>query len=304
MLMVIVGGATRLTHSGLSMVEWKPLHVFPPLSEAAWDSEFNLYKQTPEYKHITKGMSLSEFKSIYWWEYGHRLLGRLVGFLALIPMVFFFKNTPKWLKKRIAVVFTLGGMQAVIGWWMVKSGLKADPSVSHIRLCIHLIMAFVILSILARSLWKYQGKTSKKMSLKDTTLLGLIALTIIYGAYVAGLKAGLMYNTFPLMEGQWIPDEWSFYHPLWKNFINNSAMVQWIHRILALTTLVYSGILWLKHGSVYRLITIKLFIQVLLGILTLVFQVPLAVALLHQAWAMVVWLVALRTVWVVNTYIK
>ncbi len=297
MLMVIVGGATRLTHSGLSMVEWKPLHILPPFSQSAWDNEFDLYKQTPEYKHVNKGMELNEFKSIYWWEYGHRLLGRLVGFLSLLPMFFLFKSIPNWLKGRIAIVFALGGIQGVIGWWMVKSGLKADPSVSHIRLCIHLIMAFVILSVLARSLWRYQGKVFKKVSLKGLILLGLIGLTIVYGAYVAGLKAGLMYNTFPLMEGQWIPDEWNFYQPLWKNFINNPATVQWMHRALAFTTLIYGAILWGIYGNTYRLITIKLSIQVVLGIITLLFMVPLHAALAHQAWAMVVWLVALKTAW-------
>jgi cytochrome c oxidase assembly protein subunit 15 len=298
MLMVVVGGATRLTHSGLSMAQWKPLHVLPPTSQQAWDEEFSMYKQTPEYKHINKGMSLHEFKGIYWWEYGHRLLGRLVGFLVLLPLFFLFKNTPNWLRNRIAIVFTLGGIQGVIGWWMVKSGLKANPEVSHIRLCIHLVMAFILLSILARTLWRYEGKLFKKTNLKDTALLGLIGLTIVYGAYVAGLKAGLIYNTFPLMEGQWLPSEWNFYQPVWKNFINNPATVQWMHRVLALTTLAYSSSLWIKHGSNYRLLTIKLAVQVLIGVSTLLFQVPLAIALLHQAWAMIVWLVALKTVWV------
>lgn len=296
MLMVIVGGATRLTHSGLSMVEWKPLHVLPPISEAGWNEEFSLYQQTPEYKHVNKGMDLQAFKSIYWWEYGHRLLGRIVGFLVLLPLLFLFKHIPTWLRGRLAIVFALGGIQGVIGWWMVKSGLKADPSVSHIRLCVHLIMAFIILSVLARALWQYEGKIFKKICPKDIILLMLISLTIIYGAYVAGLKAGLMYNTFPLMEGQWIPSEWNFYQPVWKNFINNPATVQWTHRVLALTTLVYSSILWMKRSSTYRLITIKLSIQVLLGVLTLMLQVPLIIALLHQGWAMVVWLIALKTV--------
>lgn len=297
MVMVIVGGATRLTHSGLSMVEWKPLHVLPPFSQTAWENEFNLYKQTPEYKHVNKGMALQEFKSIYWWEYGHRLLGRLVGFLALVPLLFLFKSIPTWLRKRITIVFALGGMQGAIGWWMVKSGLKADPSVSHIRLCVHLIMAFIILSVLARALWQYEEKIFKKISLKNIALVGLIGLTIIYGAYVAGLKAGLMYNTFPLMEGQWIPDEWNFYQPVWKNFMNNPAMVQWVHRVLALSTLAYSLLLWIKDGSAYRLLTFTLALQVLLGVFTLMLHVPLTIALLHQGWAMVVWLTVLKTVW-------
>ena len=298
MLMVVVGGATRLTHSGLSMTQWKPMHVLPPIAQQTWEEEFGLYQQTPEYKHINKGMSLHEFKCIYWWEYGHRLLGRFVGLLVLLPLLFLFKEMPNWLRGRIAIVFALGGVQGFIGWWMVKSGLKADPTVSHIRLCIHLVMAFVILSVLAKALWRFEGKSFKKVCFKDAVLIALIGLTIIYGAYVAGLKAGLIYNTFPLMEGQWIPDEWNFYQPIWKNFINNPATVQWLHRLLAIITTAYSTILWIKHGSAYRLITIKIAIQVILGVSTLLLQVPLVVALLHQAWAMVVWIVALKTVWV------
>ena len=295
MLMVVVGGATRLTHSGLSMTQWKPLHILPPFTENDWEIEFNLYKQSPEYVHVNKGMALQEFKTIYWWEYGHRLLGRIVGILVLLPLFFLFKHLPGWLRGRIGIVFALGGLQGIIGWWMVKSGLKADPAVSHIRLCIHLVMAFIILSILAISLWRFQSKEFNKLNPKNLVLLVLISLTIIYGAYVAGLKAGLMYNTFPLMEGQWIPSEWNFYHPLWKNFMNNPAMVQWLHRVIALITLSYSLFLWVKYGNVYRLLGIKLVIQVLLGISTLLLMVPLSVALIHQAWAMVVWLVALRT---------
>ncbi len=159
-------------------------------------------------------------------------------------------------------------------------------------------MAFIILSVLARALWRLEGKLFKKIYLRDAVLLALIGLTIIYGAYVAGLKAGLIYNTFPLMEGQWLPNEWNFYHPVWTNFINNPATVQWLHRLLALATVTYSTILWIKHGATYRLITIKIVIQVGLGISTLLLQVPLAVALLHQAWAMVVWMIALKTAWV------
>ena len=151
--MVVVGGATRLTHSGLSMAQWKPLHVLPPITQQAWDDEFGLYQQTPEYKHVNKGMSLSEFKCIYWWEYGHRLLGRIVGILVLLPLFFLFKDIPNWLRGRIAIVFSLGGAQGVIGWWMVKSGLEHERfegaenshvrvSVSPYRLATHLSMAF------------------------------------------------------------------------------------------------------------------------------------------------------------------
>lgn len=294
MVMVVIGGATRLTHSGLSMTQWKPLHVLPPFSAEAWEEEFALYRQSPEYAHINKGMHLSEFKKIFWWEYGHRLLGRLVGLLVVLPLLFLFKSLPSWLRGRMGIVFALGGMQGVIGWWMVKSGLKADPAVSHLRLCVHLVMAFVILSILAVSLWRYENKEFKKVTFKNVMLLGLIALTIVYGAFMAGLKSGLIYNTFPLMEGQFLPSEWNFYDPFWKNFLNNGAMVQWIHRVLAISTVGYGLYLW-ANDSAYKLLSIKLLVQLVLGITTLLLMVPLGFALLHQAWAMVVWLVALRT---------
>ncbi len=304
MLMVVVGGATRLTHSGLSMVQWKPLNFLPPITEKNWNDEFTLYKQTPEYQQVNKGMELAEFKQIYWWEYGHRLLGRLAGVLAFFPLLFLFKNIPTWLRWRITGIFALGGIQGVIGWWMVKSGLKADPAVSHIRLCVHLIMAFLLITLLSESLWRLQGKYFDKLSIKDIALLSIIGLTIVYGAFVAGLKAGLVYNTFPLMEDQFIPTEWDFYSPIWLNFISNAATVQWLHRILALSTLSYVAILWRLYGVKYRLLTIKVFIQVILGIATLLLQVQLMIALLHQAWAMVVWLVAIKTVWIRPTETK
>ncbi len=296
MLMVIVGGATRLTHSGLSMVQWKPLTVLPPLTTETWEEEFSLYKQTPEYQKINKGMELGEFKQIYWWEYSHRLLGRFVGVLAFLPLLFLFKSIPTWLRWRIAGVFALGGIQGAIGWWMVKSGLKADPAVSHIRLCTHLIMTLLILSILALSLWRFQGKRFNKLLAKDALLLALIGLTVVYGAFVAGLKAGLIYNTFPLMGGAFVPGEWNFYTPIWLNFINNGALVQFVHRLLAILAVSYVAILWSVYGNKYRMVAIKLSIQVLLGIATLLLNVPLVLALVHQVWAMVVWLVSLRTV--------
>ncbi len=302
MLMVMVGGATRLTHSGLSMVQWKPLSVLPPLTNEAWGEEFSLYQQTPEYQKINKGMELKEFKQIYWWEYSHRLLGRFVGILAFFPFLLLFKSIPTWLRWRIAVVFALGGVQGAIGWWMVKSGLKADPAVSHIRLCTHLVMTLLILSVLAVSLWRFQGRRFGKLLIKDALLLAIIGLTIVYGAFVAGLKAGLIYNTFPLMGGDLMPGEWNFYTPIWLNFINNGALVQFIHRFLAVLAVSYVAFLWGVYGNKYRMIAIKLSIQVLLGIATLVLNVPLVLALVHQLWAMVVWLVSLKTVLLLKEY--
>lgn len=296
MLMVVVGGATRLTHSGLSMATWKPLHVLPPLNNAEWEDEFKTYQQTPEYQKINNHMTVKEFKAIFWWEYGHRLLARIVGLLAFLPLILFFRAMPNWLKMRMFTIFAVGGLQGVIGWWMVKSGLSQNPAVSHLRLATHLSMAFVILTLLINTLWKIQGKKFKPIEGKDKFLLALIMLTIIYGALVAGLKAGLIYNTFPLMEVQLIPSEWNFYKPLLINFTNNAATVQFIHRVLALGTLAYAIFLWLKYGKSYALISIKITIQVALGIITLLLLVPTSFALLHQFWAMVVWMVALKTV--------
>jgi heme a synthase len=228
--------------------------------------------------------------------------GRTIGWgFGVAAFLLLFKSLPIWLRWRIVAVFTLGGVQGVIGWWMVKSGLKADPAVSHLRLCVHLVMAFLILTVLAKALWRFQGLQFKRLELKDGVLLSAIGLTIVYGAFVAGLKAGLMYNTFPLMEGQFIPGEWNFYVPVWLNFINNAATVQWLHRVLALLTVCYSAFLWVLYGANYRLLTIKLLIQVLLGIATLLLLVPLHLALAHQAWAMVVWFIALKTVWLTPT---
>lgn len=294
MLMVVVGGATRLTHSGLSMVQWQPLRVLPPLSKTDWLQEFTLYQQTPEYQQINQDMTLDGFKQIYWWEYAHRLLGRLIGILALIPLIWLSKSLPTWLSLRMIGIFALGGAQGIIGWWMVKSGLKDDPAVSHLRLSVHLIMAFAILALLSRALWRHQGLSLKKIYTKDWILLGALSLTIIYGGLVAGLKAGLIYNSFPLMEGQLLPSEWNFYTPLWLNFINNAAMVQWCHRILALGILGYVIIQWQIHGVAYRTLAIALIMQVCLGIVILLWQIPLILALFHQTLAMIVWLIALK----------
>lgn len=294
MMMVVVGGATRLTYSGLSMATWKPLHVLPPLNNAEWEAEFETYKKTPEYIKINNHMNVDEFKTIFWWEYSHRLLARLVGILALLPLILFFKQMPTWLKTRMITVFLVGGLQGLIGWWMVKSGLTKNPAVSHLRLAVHLSMAFVILTLLLQIFWKLKGKQLKPIARRDKILIGLIGITVIYGALVAGLKAGLIYNTFPLMEGQLIPSEWNFHKPTIINFIDNPATVQFMHRLFGITTLSYAFFLLFKFGRQYTLITIKLCIQVALGITTLVLVVPIEFALLHQAWAMVVWIVCLQ----------
>lgn len=232
-LMIAVGGITRLTNSGLSMAEWKPLNICPPLTSTDWHEEFNLYKKTPEYRYLNKGMSLDEFKSIYWWEYVHRLLGRGFVLLVVFALLFSQKGDIIRVRKNLLIIFCLGYLQGIVGWWMVQSGLKKNPSVGHFHLSVHFSMAILILTMLLILLWKQEKKSFKEISLKDFCLLALIACTIIYGTGVAGLKAGLVYNTFPLMEEHWIPKEWCYQKPLWINFLMNPATVQWTHRLLA-----------------------------------------------------------------------
>lgn len=294
LLMIIIGGATRITHSGLSMAEWKPLNILPPITTQAWEKEFNIYKKTPEYLHVNKGMGLNEFKNIYWWEYGHRSLGKLFIILIFTPLLFSYKSFPTWLKKYSISIFMLGITQGIIGWLMVKSGLKKNPSVCHFHLCLHLLMALIILSILSISLWKLEKKTFKKILLRDFIFLGLITTTIIYGASVAGLKAGLIYNSFPFMGNQLIPNEWLHQSPLWTNFANNPVTIQWTHRFLALITLSYAVFLRIKFGYLYKNLIFIIGLQVLLGITTLLLHVPLICALAHQFLAIIVWIVSLK----------
>ncbi|MCE2716693.1 MAG: COX15/CtaA family protein [Pseudomonadota bacterium] len=294
-LMITVGGVTRLTNSGLSITEWKPFHLLPPITEKNWIEQFNLYKKTPEYTYINKHMTLDGFKKIYLCEYAHRLLGKCFVFLLLL-FLFTIQNTKnKSMKRNILITFFLGIMQGIIGWWMVKSGLKENPFVGHLHLSLHLIMAFFIFSILLILLWKEEGRSFKKISPRNILLLTLIGCTIFYGSSLAGLKAGLIYNTFPLMEGLWIPSEWSHQKPLWKNFITNASMVQWTHRFLALLTLSYTILLWLKNYLAYKKLMIVITTQIAFGIITLLLKVPLGFALAHQLCAILVWHTALKT---------
>lgn len=301
-LMIMLGGATRLTHAGLSIVEWKPITgIIPPLDTTQWQEEFAKYQEFPEYKLINQGMSLKEFKTIYWMEYAHRLLGRLIGLFFFLPLIGFWVKgmLPPFLKKMSMAVGVLGLAQGVMGWYMVKSGLVKDPTVSHYRLTAHLLLAIAIYamlfwSILKLSLQKGLGRSSLSGIAHGCCIL--VLFTIVYGGFVAGLKAGLIYNTYPLMEGQFIPSEWNFLHPLYLNFFENPATVQWVHRTIALITLVAIIYASLKAHA-QELWSFKLaamamgfvtFLQVLLGILTILHQVPVSLGTLHQGTAVVV----------------
>jgi cytochrome c oxidase assembly protein subunit 15 len=306
--MVIVGGATRLTESGLSITEWKPvMGVFPPFTEAQWLVEFEKYRQIPEYQQINKGMSLADFQYIYWWEWAHRLLGRLIGFVFLVPFLVFAARG--WISRamlpRLALLFVLGGLQGAVGWWMVASGLTERTDVSQYRLATHLTLACIIL---AATVWIAEGFGRRGLRFSEAAVLrrlalalvGLTLLQIFLGGLVAGLDAGWVYNTWPLMEGRLIPDGLLFLSPWWINAFENHMTVQFIHRVGAygLLALAAANVVWayaraLERDTIRRalLILVLMLAQAAVGILTLLFVVPLPLALLHQAMAAVVLIV-------------
>ncbi|CAI0409948.1 unnamed protein product [Linum tenue] len=255
--MVILGGVTRLTRSGLSMTDWKFTGQLPPLSDEEWSKEFEKYKQSPEYKRVNKGMSLDDFKFIYWMEYGHRMWGRALGLMFAVPFSYFLRKgyITVQLGLRLSGLFALGAGQGMIGWWMVKSGLEAEPRVSPYRLAAHLTSAFAIytglfwtaLSVVmpeppAESVtWVRGAAKVKRLALPVGLIVGITAVS---GAFVAGNDAGRAYNTFPKMGDTWIPDGIFEMKPLIRNFFENTATVQLDHRILATTTLASISALW------------------------------------------------------------
>lgn len=306
-LMVFVGGVTRLTESGLSITEWKPVTgAVPPLSEAAWQDAFAKYKQIPEYKQINFGMTLDEFKNIYWWEFFHRLLGRLTGFIFFLPWLYFIVKgyTDKKLNLRLLGIFALGGMQGLMGWYMVKSGLSERTDVSQYRLAAHLLLAFALFTLLylqGLSLWRGKPKKKRKHKLPDTlfymgcVLIALLFVQVGMGALVAGLDAGLTYNTFPKMDGRWIPDGLMTMKPWYVNFFENIVMVQFQHRWMAkLLGVLFIGYwFWLKRQPLSKELRIAadgmmmaLLLQILLGVETLLRVVPVALASAHQMTAL------------------
>ena len=297
--MVVLGGFTRLTESGLSMTDWRPVTGwFPPMSDTAWQTQFDGYRLSPEYQKINRGMSLAEFKEIFWLEYLHRLWGRLIGVAFAVPFAIFFVR--KWLDRplliRLSALFALGGLQGLIGWWMVKSGLVDHPDVSQYRLAVHLMMAFLILGV---GLWFALDLLRTERSIVNAGLLrlstlttGLVFITAFTGALVAGLNAGLIYNTFPLMMGEFYPSEGFQLSPWYLNFFEDIPTVQFDHRWLAITTFVFVVLTWLqgrKMGGAVRLRANFLLaaggLQVMLGISTLLLMVPIPLAAAHQAGA-------------------
>lgn len=303
--LVLVGGATRLTDSGLSITQWKPIHgVIPPLSVEEWEEELELYRQIPEYQQINKGMSLDEFKNIYWWEWAHRFLARSVGVLFAVPFVFFLVTgrIEKRLRWPLFGLFLLGGLQGAVGWWMVASGLVDRVDVSQYRLATHLTLACIIFAAILwvqRGLATYsEGPTPPDGLRRFAGLLVLMVLVQIYlGGLVAGLDAGLSYNTWPLMDGAFIPGDVFAIEPAWRNFFENPKLVQLDHRlfgylvwIAALAHMVMA--LRQASGTTHARRTVVLFalvtLQAIVGIVTLVFQVPFDAALTHQGGALIV----------------
>ena len=300
LIMVIVGAITRLTDSGLSMVEWRPVMGFlPPLNESEWNRVFELYKQSPEFQKKHFWMSIDDFKQIFFWEWFHRVLGRIMGLAFALPLLWFAatKKIPKTYGWKFAGLFILGGLQGLMGWYMVKSGLVDTPYVSHYRLAAHLSLAFLIFSLLlwcALSIRASYGKGNASLYAHSWITLGILVITIFWGAYVAGLDAGLIYNdSFPKMGGNWIPADINQYDPYWTNFFETPSGVQFIHRWLAMLTViaVVSLCIHAYRKDKNHLGNIGLMVMVLiqfsLGLATLISNVYIPVAVLHQGGALI-----------------
>jgi len=308
--MIVVGGVTRLTRSGLSIVEWQPiLGTLPPLNEGQWLETFAKYKLTPEYVKVNRGMSLEAFKGIFWWEYFHRLLGRMIGFVFFLPLVWFWwrDRIDRPLALKLAGIFVLGGLQGAMGWYMVKSGLVDDPRVSQYRLTAHLSLA---LAIYAAMLWTALGLLYRESQAASAPALRhlawIITAVVVYmavtGGFVAGIRAGSAYNTFPLMNGHLVPPEIFLLDPWYANFFNNMATVQFDHRLGAWVLALLVPWFWLQtrraaltpraNFAVWLLLG-TLALQIALGIATLLLAVPITLAAAHQGGAVLLFTAAL-----------
>ena len=311
--MVVVGGATRLTESGLSITEWKPISgIIPPLTPGAWQAEFDKYKTVPQYARVFPDMDLQGFKSIFYWEWAHRLLGRMIGFVVALPLAWFWWSgaLSRGLKVKLVGLLALGGVQGLIGWWMVKSGLVDRTEVSQYRLALHLLVAAATLAL---SVWfagslstdpsALVGRAADRIRASATLLIGGVVLQLGLGALVAGLRAGRVYNTWPLMGDRLVPSasELFFKTPLWRNPFENATTAQFDHRVVAYILLIAA----IAHAIDCRrsapgtmadktslALVAAMVCQASIGIATLIWSVPLGAALAHQAFAMIVLAVA------------
>ena len=309
LLVLIVGGITRLTHAGLSIVDWQPLiGIVPPLSQSEWIASFERYQQFPEYRQLRPYMTLAEYQHIFYWEYLHRLLARLIGVVFLVPFAFFYFSgaLTRPLTGRALALFGLGAMQGIAGWLMVRSGLIDRPSVSHYRLAVHLVLAFAIFGL---SIWLIRDLSLGKIRMTVTALARrrtsqalilvgcLLGLQIVWGAFVAGLKAGFLFNTFPLMGGTLVPAEYWSSSPTALALVQHQVGVQWMHRLLGTVVVIAAFVLRLAARRMkmdrpsQRWCTALLWAvgaQYAIGVLTLVHVVPIGLAVTHQAMAMAI----------------
>ena len=315
-VMILVGGLTRLTDSGLSITEWRPITgALPPLSSENWLLEFEKYKQIPEYELQNKGMSLSEFKFIYWWEWGHRQLGRVIGFVWLIGFITFFalRKIPNGWTGSLLFVGILGGLQGAVGWWMVSSGLTGTMlDVASYRLATHLGLAFVILGyltwfilLLGRSekiLLQSRRNMDPKFVSLSTGLLHLTFLQILVGALVAGIDAGRNYVDWPLMAGGFLPPDPFELSPWWRNFFEDDGLVQFMHRMIGYTLFLFCLFAWRRSRSSgnstlkfsFNVILAIAFFQMVLGIATVMYAAPWEIAIIHQFGAILLWIFVIR----------
>lgn len=308
--MVTLGGLTRLTGSGLSITEWQPVTgVVPPLSENSWQVEFGKYRHIPQYIRENRWMSLSDFKAIYWWEWTHRLLGRLLAVAFFVPFVWFAwrGNIRRRDWPRLLLIFALGALQGVVGWWMVESGLETRVSVSQYRLALHLGTAIVLLGAVLWVALEYlrgedaRSKRGNRTAISSFVFVGLVYVQMLLGALVAGLHAGLIYNTWPSMDGRFLPENPFFNTPWWINVFENPGLAQFDHRLIAYTVLIAAFAVWFRarRDTVRQIRTSATavlhatLLQVALGIATLLLQAPLALAALHQFTAAVLFSTAL-----------
>ncbi len=300
---VVIGGITRLTESGLSITEWRPVTgVLPPLSEAEWQRHFGLYRETPEYRQVNRGMALAEFKTIFWWEYVHRLWARLIGAAFAVPLLVFLARgrIRRALVPHLAAMFVLGGLQGLLGWFMVKSGLSVRTDVSQYRLAAHFVAALGIYSYMlwvALTLLRPRAPRAAAASPPRThlsLLAALLLLTLAFGAFVAGLDGGLVYNSFPLMGGALIPGD-AFATP--SSPFDDPATAQFIHRWLAVAVVALTLALWFRRpraaATPIHLLAATALLQAGLGIATLLLMVPIPLAAAHQAGAMTLWTLTL-----------
>ncbi len=316
--MIVVGGLTRLTDSGLSITEWRPVTgAIPPMSEADWQAEFNKYKQIDQWRIQNRWMELADFKVIYWWEWGHRQLGRVMGLVWALGYVGFLiaGKIPAGWKGRLLIPGIMGGAQGAIGWWMVASGVtqgEGMTAVASYRLAVHLGLAFAILGVLGwytMMLGRPEGELLQARRAKETRLFGLSTglmhfafLQILLGALVAGIDAGRSYTDWPLMGGQLIPPDPLLIQPAWRNFFENPGLVQFIHRVAGYLLLAFGVLVWLRgrgsaHGQTrhaFNAVFAALVLQMVLGVVTVVYGAPVHIAITHQLVAVILWSLILR----------